>query len=290
MPALPINEEVLLARKTERSDSAHKNDFGQLLIVAGSEFMTGACVLATSSALRSGVGLVMAYSPKQALDPVRFNCPCALTKAWEETVADSLRQASKIMSKCSAVAIGPGLDEEDPRSLALLELFIKEAKALVIDAGALNILAKHSATLLPLLKTRKERGLNPAVLTPHIGEMRRLIRSDVTDEVCEAFSVENTCLLVLKDSKTKIFTPHHDKVFELSRENSGMAKGGSGDVLTGLIGGFLAQGMKTCTAGIAGVYFHSKAGVIASYGLGKRGMLPTDVIACMPEAFEEIGW
>lgn len=289
MSFLSINEELLSSRLVEREDSCHKNDFGQLLVCAGSQYMTGALVLSVSSALRSGTGLVMAFAPEEALDPVRFNCPCALTKAWGEDVADTLKPASKLLSKCSAVAVGPGLDEEDPRSLALLELFINEAKALVIDAGALNILSKHNE-LMPALKSRKQRGLNPAVLTPHIGEMKRLLRSDVTDEACEAFAVENTCLLVLKDSKTKIFTPHHDKVFELNRENSGMAKGGSGDVLTGLIGGFLAQGMKTCTSGLAGVYFHSKAGIIASYGLGKRGMLPTDVIACLPEAFEEIGW
>ncbi|MCQ2517036.1 MAG: NAD(P)H-hydrate dehydratase [Saccharofermentans sp.] len=289
MPSLPINEELLSAKMVERVDSAHKNDFGELLVCAGSKYMTGALVLATSSALRSGAGLVMAFAPEDALDPVRFNCPCALTKAWGEDVSDTLKQASKLLTKCSAVAIGPGLDEEDPRSLALLELFINEAKALVIDAGGLNILSKHNE-LMPALKSRKMRGLNPAVLTPHIGEMRRLLKGDVTEESCEAFAVENTCLLVLKDSKTKIYTPHHDKTYELNRENSGMAKGGSGDVLTGLIGGFLAQGMKTCTSGIAGVYFHSKAGIIASYGLGKRGMLPTDVIACLPEAFEEIGW
>lgn len=289
MPTISISEELLVQKAVERNDSSHKNDFGQLLVVAGSKYMTGALVLATSSALRSGVGLCVAFAPDEALDAVRFNCPCALTRGWGIDVASTLMQAKALLEKCSAVAIGPGLDEEDPRSLALLELFINEAKALVIDAGALNLLSRHDE-FMPSLKTRKERGLNPAVLTPHIGEMKRILKKDVTDEACEAFSVENTCLLILKDSKTKIFTPHHDKVFELNRENSGMAKGGSGDVLTGLIGGFLAQGMKTCTAGIAGVHFHSKAGTIASYGLGKRGMLPTDVIACLPEAFEEIGW
>ena len=272
-----------------RDGSAHKNDFGHVLVCAGSEFMTGALVLACSSALRSGTGLVTAFAPASALAPLQINCPCALTSAWEEEVTATLRKADALMKKTTAVAVGPGLNESDPRSKALVEEFLLNAKALVLDAGALNIIAHYREEFMPVLASRKERGLMPAVLTPHVGEMRRLLKGDVTSEVCAKFAVDNTCLLVLKDNKTLIYTPH-DTCYSIQGDNSGMAKGGSGDVLTGLIAGFLAQGIKPCNAGVAGVYFHSAAGAKAACELGKRYMLPTDVIDRLAKIFEETEW
>jgi len=284
-----ITEALVKEMAPVRDDTAHKNDFGHVLVCAGSKFMTGALVLACSSALRSGAGLVTAFAPASALAPLQANCPCALTSAWEEDVTATLRKADALMRKTTAVAIGPGLDEADPRSRALVEEFLLNAKALIIDAGALNIIAHYSEELLPVLASRKSRGLLPAVLTPHVGEMRRLLKDDVTEEVCAKFAVDNTCLLVLKDNKTLIYTPH-DTCYSIQGDNSGMAKGGSGDVLTGLIAGFLAQGIKPCNAGVAGVYFHSAAGAKAASEIGKRYMLPTDVIGQLAKIFEDTEW
>lgn len=272
-----------------RDETCHKNDFGHVLVIAGSEFMTGALQLCCSSALRSGTGLVTAFSTREALGPLKVSCPCALTACWEESVAATLKKAAALMKKTTAVAIGPGLDESDPRSKALVEEALNTAHALVLDAGALNIMSHYREQMLPLLASRKARGLLPAVLTPHIGEMRRLLKDDVSAEACAKFAADNTCLLVLKDNKTLIYTPH-DTWYSIQGDNSGMAKGGSGDVLTGLAAGFLAQGIKPCNAGVAAVYLHSKAGVLAATAMGKRCMLPTDVIGALAHAFKETGW
>lgn len=285
----PITAELVESKAPVRPGDAHKNDFGHVLICAGSKYMTGALILATETALRSGAGLVTAFSTDDALLPLKANCPCALTAAWEEDVADTLRKANSLMKKASAVAIGPGLDESDQRSKALVEEFLLNAKALVVDAGALNIIAKYKEELLPVLASRKERGLLPAVITPHVGEMRRLLREEVNYEICAKFAVDNSCLLILKNNKTMIFTPHLT-CYSIQGDNSGLAKGGSGDVLTGLTAGLLAQGMKPCDAGISAVYLHSKAGSLAACEIGVRGMLPIDVIDELSEAFRETGW
>ena len=284
-----ITEQLVRGMAPVRDDKCHKNDFGHVLVIAGSEFMTGALLLCASSALRSGAGLVTAFSTREALEPLKVYNPCALTAAWEEDVTATLRKASALMKKTTAVAIGPGLDESDPRSRALVEEALLNANALVLDAGALNMIAKYREEMLPLLAARKSRGLLPAVITPHIGEMRRLLKGEATPEVCAKFAVDNTCLLVLKDNKTLIYTPH-DTWYSIQGDNSGMAKGGSGDVLTGLIGGFLAQGIKPCNAGVAAVYMHSRAGVIAAESIGKRCMLPTDVLGTLTQTFKETGW
>ena len=284
-----ITEQLVRDMAPARDDKCHKNDFGHVLVIAGSEFMTGALLLCASSALRSGAGLVTAFSTREALEPLKSYNPCALTASWEDGVTATLRKASALMKKTTAVVIGPGLDESDPRSKALVEEVLLNAKALVIDAGALNIISKYKEELLPVLATRKSRELLPAVITPHIGEMRRLLKGEVTPEVCAKFAVDNTCLLVLKDNKTLIYTPH-DTWYSIQGDNSGMAKGGSGDVLTGLIGGFLAQGIKPCNAGVAAVYMHSKAGLLAATLKGKRCMLPTDVLETLTQTFRETGW
>lgn len=284
-----ITSDLVRDLAPQRAPDSHKNDFGHVLICAGSKFMTGALILSCEAALRSGAGLVTAFSTEEALLPLKVNCPCALTSAWEEDVALTLRKASELLKKTTSAAIGPGLDESDPRSKALVEEFLLEAPVLLLDAGALNIISRYKEELLPLLASRKDRGLKPAVLTPHVGEMRRLAGGDVSHEICAEFAVKNTCLLVLKNNKTLIYTPHNTW-YSIQGDNSGLSKGGSGDVLTGLTAGLLAQGMKPCNAGVAGVYLHSRAGAIAASYLGERAMLPTDVIEELSEAFLETGW
>ena len=285
----PITHKLVKDLAPARRPDGHKNDFGHVLICAGSEYMTGALVLAGEAALRSGAGLVTCFSTAEALLPVKVNCPCALTASWEEDVPDTLRKASGLLKKATAAAIGPGLDESDPRSRALAEMFLQEAKVLVLDAGALNMISRDKETMLPLLAAREDKGLLPAVLTPHIGEMKRILGADVTEEACSSFATENHCVLVLKNNKTMIFTPH-SSCYSIQGDNSGLAKGGSGDVLTGLTAGLLAQGINPCDAGVAAVYLHGKAGSLAATYIGERGMLPTDVIEELPEAFQDTGW
>jgi len=272
-----------------RDDSAHKNNFGQLLVTAGSEFMTGALVLSVTSALRSGTGLVKAFTSNEALAPLRISCPCALTAAFDSDISYNLRLAGEFLSSSSAALIGPGIDEEDGRYKALTEFYAGQAPALVMDAGALNITSKEREIILPLLKTRVEKGLGRVVLTPHVGEMRRLLRGDVTESACEEFARDNDVVLVLKDAVTRVFTPEGD-IYEYEGRNSGMAKGGSGDVLAGLIAGFLAQGIDPVKAAVSGVYFHGQAGRALGEDKGKRAMLPSDLTDYFTKTFDEAGW
>ena len=287
-----MTEEILITQKLVqemapvRNQTSHKNDFGHVLVCAGSEYMTGALVLSCSSALRSGVGLVTAFSVQEALLPVKINCPCALTSAWEDDVSDTLRKADALMKKATCVAIGPGLDESDPRSKALLTEFATEARCLVIDAGALNLLAKYKEELMPLLSSRKERGLLPAVLTPHIGEMRRILKDEVSHDLCVQFARENTCLLILKNHKTTIYTPH-DKWYSIQGDNSGLAKGGSGDVLAGMIASLTAQGAEPLYAAALGVYLHGLAADKLAQTKGLAGILPRDIPEALPELLKK---
>ena len=287
--ATPVTAEYVKSLAPVRASDSHKNDFGHVLLCAGSKYMTGALVLSGEAALRSGAGLVTAFSQEEALLPVKVNCPCALTSSWEEDVTDTLRKASALLKKTTAAAIGPGLDEADPRSKALTEEFLLNAKVLLMDAGALNIMAQYREELMPLMASRRDRDLSPVVLTPHIGEMRRLLKAEVNYENCSRFSADNNAVLVLKNNKTMIFTPHF-ACYSIQGDNSGLAKGGSGDVLTGLTAGLLAQGMDPCDAAVSACYLHSRAGALAADYIGERAMLPTDVIDELSEAFRETEW
>lgn len=281
----------------ERSDEGHKGSFGTLLVVGGSKYMTGALNLTVSSALRSGVGMVRAFAPEDALMPVRINCPCALTSSFEEE-DNLLRKAGELMNSSSAVVIGPGLDINDKRSMRLLEFFVTGAKNLVIDASALNLLSKSGSPDMLGLGKRESLGLNRAVLTPHVGEFKRFdvpvinyndFDNDGLYETCKIFSKKTDSVLVLKNHNTLVTTPD-GKCYYNYGDNSGMAKGGSGDVLAGLIGGFLALGMEPEHAAIAGVFVHSRAGKKAASNLTKLHMLPTDIIDMFPLVYKELGW
>lgn len=275
-----------------RSDDGHKGVFGQALICAGSDFMTGAQVLCTGAALRSGAGLVRVFAPEGSLMPVRLSCPCALTSAYKDSATATLKLASELMKKTRSVAFGPGVDTTDKRNQALAELFAKSAPSLVFDASALTLLAKGKDNLLPILKEREV----PAVLTPHIAEFKRLlgiegqdVPSDTLRTMSSEYARDNNVIVVLKDSVTQISSPAGD-CYIMDRKNSGMAKGGSGDVLTGLVAGFLAQGIDPLKAAVAAVWFHSKSGELAAESIGKRAMLPSDLEEFLPDGFAEAGW
>lgn len=286
-----LTKEYVSGLAPERSEAGNKGTFGKVLIVAGSKFMTGAQTLATLSALNSGVGLVQVFAPEDSLMPTQINCPCAILSAFDETVTGTLKKASEILNnKVKAVVIGPGLDTEDKRNLALLEFMIERAPRLVIDASALTILARNR--LGSLLAARVENGLAPCVLTPHIGEFKRLGFEGDSEELelkASQYAKDNKCVLILKNHKTTVNTPNGECYINVG-SNSGMAKGGSGDVLAGLAGGFLASGFGVDEACCASVFAHSLAGKFAADDLGVMAMLPTDVIDYLPEAYKELGW
>ena len=286
-----LNSELIKGFEPQRPADGHKNTFGQALICAGSEYMTGAAVLATGAALRSGAGLVKVFSEEKTLNAVSCNEPCALLEARPDKTADLLRKASKLCDKSSSVLIGPGIPADYKDMEALIEVFLSRAKNVVLDAGALS----GKPDVLSRLSGRLKSGNVPAVITPHIGEFARMLRlttaevADNAEELALKFSADNNVVVVLKGSKTFIATPD-GMLFLNDAANSGLAKGGSGDVLAGLLTGLLAQGMEPYKAACSAVFIHSKSGESAAAELGARYMLPEDLIVYLPDGYLEAGW
>ena len=286
-----LNSELIKGFEPQRPADGHKNTFGQALICAGSEYMTGAAVLATGAALRSGAGLVKVFSEEKTLNAVSCNEPCALLEARPEKTAELLRKASSLCDKSGAVLIGSGIPADYKDMEALTEVFLGKAKNVVLDAGAL---AGKPDVLSRLCGRLKARAI-PAVITPHIGEFARMLRlttaevSADAEELALKFASENNVIVVLKGSKTLIATPD-GRLFVNDAANSGLAKGGSGDVLAGLLTGLLAQGLEPYKATCAAVFIHSKSGESAATELGARFMLPEDLIVYLPDGYLEAGW
>lgn len=286
-----LSKELISGFEPQRPDDGHKNTFGTALICAGSEYMTGAAVMATGAALRSGAGLVRVFSDEKTLDAIRVSEPCALLSSRPEETAGLLRKASELSESSSAVLIGSGIPQEYKDLEFLVCRFLENADNVVLDAGALVSKYDVWGRIAECLKARK----SPAVITPHIGEFARLVRlpkSEVlanAEELTLGFARNNNCVVVLKSSKTLIATPD-GKLYVNDTPNSGLAKGGSGDVLAGLITGFLAQGMEPYKAACSAVFIHSKAGEAAAEEVGTRAMLPEDLIIYLPGAYEDAGW
>ena len=287
-----LTDEFTRSIAPKRPVSGYKGTFGTALITAGSEYMTGAAVLACGAALRSGCGLVRVYSESRTLDAIRANHPCALQSLREGMPSGVLRTAGRLLESANSVLIGPGIPSDDLNILPLLGLFIREAKTLVIDAGALSAAAHDKENILPMLRHRE----TPAILTPHMGEFARISAgvegigpADSADQAALKLAAKLRSIIVLKNSKTFIALPD-GKLYVNDVENSGLAKGGSGDVLAGLTAGLLAQGVSPEEAACAAVRIHSNAGMLAAQDYGTRAMLPSDLEDFFPEAFEKAGW
>ena len=287
-----LTDEFTRSIAPKRPVSGYKGTFGTALITAGSEYMTGAAVLACGAALRSGCGLVRVYSESRTLDAIRANHPCALQSLREGMPSGVLRTAGRLLESANSVLIGPGIPSDDLNILPLLGLFIREAKTLVIDAGALSAAAHDKENILPMLRHRE----TPAILTPHMGEFARISAgvegigpADSSDQAALKLAAKLKSIIVLKNSKTFIALPD-GKLYVNDVENSGLAKGGSGDVLAGLTAGLLAQGVSPEEAACAAVRIHSNAGMLAAQDYGTRAMLPSDLEDFFPEAFEKAGW
>ena len=286
-----LTKELISGFEPQRPEDGHKNTFGTALICAGSEFMTGAAVMATGAALRSGAGLVKVFSEEKTLDAIRVAEPCALLSLRPQKTAELLRKVKELCGSSNAVLIGSGIPQDMKDLEALICRFLDNADNVVLDAGALISKPDQWGRIAECLKTRK----TPAVITPHIGEFARLLRlsksevEDRAEELAIEFAKDNNVVVVLKSAKTLIAVPD-GSVYVNDAPNSGLAKGGSGDVLAGLITGFLAQGMEPYKAACSAVFIHSKAGKAAADEVGTRTMLPADLIVYLPGAYMDAGW
>ena len=269
-----------------RSELGAKWDFGRLLVICGSSAMPGAALMACGSALRSGVGLVELAAVRDVTTAAVLRHPeCILTPLTGEDGAicpADLPTFSRPLQRASALLCGCGLGAGAAQADFLRALLPTLTIPSVLDADALNLLAQAPELL--------HQARVPWVLTPHVVEFHRLSGLPVEDieadpiETASAFAVHHNVVVVLKGSTTTVANPNGG-FWQLEALNSGMAKGGSGDVLAGLIAGFLAQGCSPYHSAILGVYLHALAGDLARQELGMRAMLPTDVISHLGKAF-----
>ncbi|MBO4494828.1 MAG: NAD(P)H-hydrate dehydratase [Clostridiales bacterium] len=300
-----LNDEMVMTKCPVRPDSGHKGTFGRLLVYAGSVGMGGAAYMAASSALRSGVGLVYILTERALITPLMTMCPEALSiaipdNAMEDPVSKlvPLRAAGisdpswfpEALRDKDACLIGPGVPPDRKELAVNVVIAAKTAPHLVLDAGALSLLAQDEQVRKAVF-SRVSLGLAPAVLTPHIGEFTRLCHGYQAGDMAaaSAFATENGVVLVLKSNQTNIFTPD-GKWYSNQEGNSGLAKGGSGDVLAGLLSGLLAQGMTEEDAAASAVRIHSLAGRLCSEEHGKRAMLPTMLWQYFGECFKMLKW
>jgi NAD(P)H-hydrate epimerase len=287
-------------RLTRYTPESYKNTHGHVLIIAGSRDYSGAAALSGNAAMRSGAGLVTIATPVAAQVAVASRVmPEVITTALRDTdlgvVSDEATDYVKLLvSRSNAVAIGPGLTDVDERTKRFVRHVAENRKTpLVIDADGLNCLAPWPADL----KGSKEY---PLVLTPHPGEMLRLLGTDdksaLSDRVSVArnFAAEHEVILVLKGSRTLIASPD-GCVFVNPTGNAGMGTAGAGDTLTGVITGFLGQAMATLKERadavetvIAAVYTSSVAADLAASKLGMRSMVASDIREHLNEAIRTL--
>ena len=281
--------------KSRRSRHANKGDVGKVLIVAGSRGKTGAACLAGEAALRAGCGLVTVATAESSQPIVASRIiPECMTEPLPETKAGSVSREAidrvmELAAERDVLAIGPGLGSTDKSTRALMRaLAMKRGQPFVIDADGLNSLAPWAKNL------GGSAGL-PMVLTPHPGEMARLISRPTAEitrdpvQAARAFAMDHNVILVLKGSRTITAAPD-GQVYVNTTGNAGMATGGTGDVLTGMIASFLAQRpADPLSATIAAVYLHGLAGDIAASKLGARAMIASDITAHLGAAFVSVG-
>jgi NAD(P)H-hydrate epimerase len=263
----------------KRQIDAYKNQFGHALIVAGSKGKIGAGILASKACLRSGVGLLTISCPSGAA-PIFYS---AIPEVM--VFEDDNAQFSTFIpnNECfSAYGIGPGLGTHEATISALYAFLKSNNKPLVLDADAINAIAQ---------KPELRKFLKNCVLTPHIGEAKRLIGTWTEDnEAIEKiihFGKETQSIVVLKGQQTKIIVPD-GKVFINTTGNPGMAKAGSGDVLTGIITAFLAQGYSSVNAAVIGVYLHGLAADLAVEKGSNYSLLASDICDFLPLAFRSV--
>ena len=269
---------LLLSR---RNPNLSKHDFGHVLVIAGSPAMLGAAALTALAAMRSGAGLVTAAVPQGAnltlqkkISHVVMTLPLAQTASGAFS-AKGFQQLKKIWHKFDSVAIGPGIGRQVSTRNFARRVIEHCPKPLVVDADGLYALAEQVNIL------RKAKG--PRILTPHAGEMSRLIGLSVKaieknrKKAASEFSSKHDAVVLLKGHRTVVAAPD-GRTYINRTGNAGMATAGSGDVLTGMIAAFLGQGLVPFQAACLGAYYHGRAGDLAARQRTKLGMTAVDIL------------
>ncbi|MEO8167207.1 MAG: NAD(P)H-hydrate dehydratase, partial [bacterium] len=274
----------------QRPTNAHKYSVGKVLVIAGSRNLTGAPVMTSLAAMRTGAGAVVLATPRSIHLPLIKKLTEVMITPLDETEDGTISlHAWEVLREkiewADAVALGPGLGQNS-ETRSLVCKIVKETKCpLIIDADALGMIAGD----IRLLTSRKGK----TILTPHVGELKRLtkLKSEYIEmnrvEVARGQASGLNSVLVLKGSPTVTGTPE-GQAYINSTGNPGMATAGSGDVLTGIISSLVAQGMKPDQAAYCGVFVHGSAGDIAAKQYGERSMMAMDILTNIPEALKAV--
>jgi NAD(P)H-hydrate epimerase len=281
---------LALSSLPARAPEGHKGDFGRVLLVAGSRGMSGAAILSTTAALRGGAGLVRVAVPGEIQSIVAAGNPCYMTAALlcdeQGCLAPGAEaEVIRLAAASDVVAAGPGLGQTPAVGAVVRALLTGTRLPLVLDADALNVLAGQTEVL-------RGRAV-PPILTPHPGEFARLLGRDVSADPVErresaaAFAAAHGAVVLLKGHGTVITDGR--RVYINTTGNPGMATGGSGDVLTGLIAALLGQHLEPFAAAQLGAHLHGLAGDLARDDLGEASLIATDLIAYLPRTFRGLG-
>ena len=273
-----LNHELVLSLLPDRNPWGHKGNFGKLMLLCGSRGYTGAAFFAAMGALRAGAGLVFLGVPESiyGIEAVKLNEPVIFPLPDESgrLSADAVPEILSRLPRMDAVLVGPGLGQSEG-TLAVVRAVLENAQCpVVVDADGINVLSAHR----DLLRGRK----SPTILTPHDGEFARLggVIGEDRMAAAAALAEDMGCVVLLKGHETCITDGVNGYINPTG--NPGMAVGGSGDVLAGVITALLGAGLLPLEAAACGAWLHGAAGDRCAAELGQYGMLPTDMLSALP--------
>lgn len=273
-----LKEKDILQILPDRKADTHKGDYGRVLMLCGSRGYTGAAALAAMGALRCGAGLVYLAVPESiyTIEAVKLTEPIVIPLPDENGMfsRDTPDQLSKLLPKMDTVLIGPGIGCSEGTYKTVKYVLEAFCGPVILDADGINVLQGH----IDILRGRT----NPTILTPHTGEFLRVGGQITADRISGAKRfAEDTGTIVLLKGNATVITDSCD-VYVNPTGNPGMAVGGSGDVLSGMIAALLGQGISPILAAACGAWLHGAAGDICAQQIGQYGMLPSDMLQVLP--------
>jgi NAD(P)H-hydrate epimerase len=286
-----INITDLIKNFPKRPENAHKGSFGHVFVMAGSAGYTGAAYLASQAAALSGSGLVTLAVGKSLYPVMAVKLTEVMVRPFFETKDLSLsllaeKELAAFSQNCSALVIGPGISRNKETQGLVRNLLARLDKPVVLDADGITA----CAGAVDFIKNAKSR----LVLTPHPGELAALTGLAVADiendrkNIALKYANEYNTVLVLKGHRTVVAAPGQEPYINQTG-NAGMATGGAGDVLAGMIAGFIGQGIDSFRAAVLGVYFHGLAGDAAARDKGVLSLIATDLLHKLPEVLKALG-
>ena len=280
-----IDVNTVKAAVKKRPADSDKTTVGALLSVCGSYGMAGAAIMSAKAALRSGIGLLKLAVTDEIYPIIAPVIPEAVLLPTKDIGTLDIAEKSKY---CGAVLVGCGLGISDTTRAIVKNMINNLTVPMIFDADALNVIAENTDVL--------HAANAPVILTPHDREFSRLAGVSIDEvkanreELALTFARKHNVIVVLKGHITIVASPDGDVLYNDSVGNAGMSTGGSGDVLAGIIASLIAQGGNPFKCAAAGVYLHALAGDIAKDKFGEISMLPTDIIDCLPKAFQKCGF